>query len=71
MGTFSSFTSGGGFSNPKPTGNVNSPGTNDIVINDTTKGLVLKDNQGTPHYWRVTVSDAGALVITDIGTSLP
>lgn len=43
----------------------------DVVIDTATKGLVLKDTQGTPHYWRVTVSNVGALVITDIGTAIP
>jgi hypothetical protein len=45
--------------------------TDDLVVDLTTKGLVLKDNAGTPHYWRVTVSAAGALVVTDIGTTKP
>ncbi len=45
--------------------------TDDIVIDLATKGLVLKDTQGSPHYWRITVSNVGALVITDTGTSKP
>jgi len=45
--------------------------TSDIRMNDATKGLILKDTQGTPHYWRVTVDNSGNLVVTDIGTSLP
>lgn len=45
--------------------------TNDIVVDTASHGLVLKDTQGTPHYWRVTVSNAGALVVTDIGTTAP
>lgn len=44
---------------------------NDIVFTNATKGIILKDTQGTPHYWRVTVSNVGALVITDLGTSYP
>jgi hypothetical protein len=43
----------------------------DLVIDLASKGLVLKDTQGTPHYWRVTISNAGALVITDVGTTKP
>ena len=43
----------------------------DIRINSATRGLILKDSQATPHYWRVTVSTVGVLVVTDIGTSLP
>lgn len=45
--------------------------TDDVIINLATKGLVLKDTQGTPHYWRITISNVGALVITDIGTTAP
>jgi hypothetical protein len=32
-------------------------------------GLVLIDNQGTPHKWRVTVSNVGALQTTDLGAA--
>jgi hypothetical protein len=42
---------------------------NDVVFTQATKGIVLKDTQATPHYWRVTVSNVGALVITDLGTT--
>lgn len=45
--------------------------TDDLIVNLATKGLVLKDTQGTPHYWRVTVDNTGTLVVTDLGTSLP
>jgi hypothetical protein len=45
--------------------------TDDVVIDLATKGLVLKDTQGTPHYWRVTISNAGVLVTTDVGTTKP
>lgn len=45
--------------------------TDDVIVDTSTKGLVLKDNAGTPHYWRVTVSAAGALVVTDLGTTKP
>lgn len=45
--------------------------TDDLVIDLATKGLVLRDTQGTPHYWRITISNAGALVITDVGTTKP
>jgi hypothetical protein len=43
----------------------------DVAVDNSGRGLILKDAAGTPHYWRVTVSAAGALVITDLGTSLP
>lgn len=45
--------------------------TDDVIIDLATKGLVLKDTQGTPHYWRVTVSTLGALTTTDLGTTKP
>jgi hypothetical protein len=45
--------------------------TDDVIIDLATKGLVLKDTQGTPHYWRVTISTVGALVTTDLGTTAP
>lgn len=43
----------------------------DLIVDLATKGLVLKDTQGTPHYWRITISNVGALVITDVGTTKP
>jgi hypothetical protein len=45
--------------------------TDDLIVDLATKGLVLKDAAGTPHYWRVTVSTLGVLVITDLGTTKP
>ena len=45
--------------------------TDDVIIDLATKGLVLKDTQGTPHYWRITIDNVGALVITDVGTTKP
>lgn len=45
--------------------------TDDIIIDLATKGLVLKDTQATPHYWRVTISTLGALTTTDLGTTKP
>jgi hypothetical protein len=44
---------------------------NDVIIDLATKGLVLKDTQGTPHYWRVTIDNSGSLVTTDVGTVKP
>lgn len=43
----------------------------DIAVEDNARGLILKDTQGTPHYWRVTVSTLGILTTSDLGTSLP
>lgn len=43
----------------------------DVIIDLATRGLVLKDTQATPHYWRVTISTLGALVTTDLGTDIP
>lgn len=45
--------------------------TDDLIIDLATKGLVLVDTQATAHYWRITVNNAGALVITDVGTVKP
>lgn len=45
--------------------------TDDLIVDLATKGLVLKDTQGTPHYWRVTVSTTGVLTTTDLGTAKP
>lgn len=45
--------------------------TDDLIVDDATNGLVLKDTQGSPHYWRVTVNTSGVLVITDLGTTKP
>lgn len=40
-----------------------------LGINSDTKGLVLKSPDG--HYWRITVTNLGALTVTDTGTSIP
>lgn len=45
--------------------------TDDVIIDLASKGLVLKDTAGTPHYWRVTVNTSGVLVVTDLGTTKP
>lgn len=45
--------------------------TDDVIIDLATKGLVLKDTAGTPHYWRITVSTLGVLTATDLGTTKP
>jgi hypothetical protein len=43
----------------------------DVLVSNETKGIVLKDGNSTPKYWRLTVSTSGSLVITDIGTTEP
>lgn len=43
----------------------------DIFITDSSKGIVMKDTQATPHYWRYTVGALGVLVPTDLGTTYP
>jgi hypothetical protein len=45
--------------------------TDDIIVDLATKGLVLKDTQVTPHYWRLTVTTLGVLTTTDLGTGKP
>lgn len=57
--------------NQKTTSNVKHEASGDISFTDHARGLVLKDNAGTPHFWRVSVSTLGVLSTTDIGTSLP
>lgn len=44
---------------------------NYFISNDATKGIVFKDTQGSPHYWRYTVDNSGNLVKTDLGTTIP
>jgi hypothetical protein len=58
--------SGGGTSNRWGSG-IDT--TDDVIIDDSDSGLVLKSPDG--HYWRVQVTNAGALTITDVGTSKP
>jgi hypothetical protein len=43
--------------------------TDDVIIDDATSGLVLKDTND--HYWRVTISTTGALITTDLGLTKP
>ena len=39
------------------------------IIIDSDNGLILRSPND--HYWRVTVSNAGALTTTDLGTTKP
>ncbi len=43
----------------------------DLVIDLATKGIVFKDTQATPHYWRLNIDNSGGLVVTDLGTVKP
>ena len=43
----------------------------DLIVDNSAKGLVLKDTQVTPHYWLVKVSTLGMLTTTDLGTTAP
>lgn len=43
--------------------------TDDVIIDNSAKGLVLKSPNG--HYWLVSVSNAGTLSQTDLGTTSP
>lgn len=45
--------------------------TDDLIVDTDLKGVVLKDNAGTPHYWRISVSSTGVLSTTDLGTTKP
>jgi len=42
---------------------------NNLVIDNSSVGLVLKDTTGT--YWRITVSTAGVVTTTNLGTTKP
>lgn len=42
-----------------------------IIIDTAATGIILKDTQATPHYWRVKVSNLGVLTTTDLGTTRP
>lgn len=70
-GEFYHFASGDytALSGARTTKGINT--TDDLVVDLATKGLVLKDIQGTPHYWRVTVSVLGVLQTADLGTTPP
>lgn len=41
----------------------------DLIIDSTSRGLVLKDTDG--HYWRLSVSTLGVLTAADLGTNKP
>lgn len=43
--------------------------TDDVIIDSTTNGMVLKSPNG--HYWRATISNLGVLTWTDLGTTKP
>ena len=45
--------------------------SSDVVIQDATKGIILKDNTDPPNYWRITINSAGTLVVTNIGRVYP
>ena len=45
--------------------------TDDVIVDSSAKGLVLKDTAGTPHYWRISVSTLGVITATDLGTTKP
>jgi len=43
--------------------------TDDVIIDSTAKGLVLKSPNA--HYWRASISNAGVVTWTDLGTTKP
>jgi hypothetical protein len=43
--------------------------TDYIIVDDATKGVVLKSPNG--HYWVATISNAGVVTWTDLGTTKP
>ena len=44
-------------------------GAADIEITDAAKGVILRDTQGIPHKWRVTIDNSGNLVTADLGAA--
>ena len=40
----------------------------DVVVLDDRQGVILKDEQNPPHYWRITIS-GGAVTPVDLGTT--
>jgi hypothetical protein len=54
------------------TGDMSVVNAGGVFVSDSESGgIVLKDSAGTPHYWRLTVSTAGVLTTTDLGTTRP
>lgn len=45
--------------------------TDDVIIDLTSKGLVLKDGATPAHYWRIGVTVLGVITTADLGTSAP
>lgn len=43
----------------------------DVVVVDSTKGIVLKDNGNPSSYWRVTIESSGTVTVTNIGSIYP
>ncbi len=43
--------------------------TEDLIVDNSDAGLVLKSPDG--HYWRFQVNNSGALVTTDLGLTKP
>lgn len=43
--------------------------TDDVILDTTARGLVLKSPNA--HYWRATISNAGVVTWTDLGTTKP
>ena len=56
-----------GFSQTRITNGIDT--TDEIIVDSTTAGLVLKSPN--LHYWRATISNAGVVTWTDLGTTKP
>lgn len=41
----------------------------DLIVDDAAHGLILKSPNG--HYWRLSVSNVGVVLATDLGTTKP
>lgn len=43
----------------------------DVVVMNSTKGIVLKDAANPPNYWRLNLDTTGTLTLTNIGRVYP
>jgi len=43
----------------------------DVVVVNSTNGLVLRDDANPPNYWRLTLDASGTLTLTNIGRNYP
>lgn len=49
--------------------NVARDGSDDVIVDQDDKGVVLQSPDG--HFWRITVNNSGVLSTADLGTTKP